>query len=138
MVNLVKKIVFVLLFGITSLIAQKNTTYWQQHVDYAMEVAMDVETFQYEGTQKLVYTNNSPDELNRVYYHLYYNAFQPGSEMDIRLQTIKDGDKRMLQDGKSRIGSLTESEVGFLHVKTLTQDGAKVDFKEEETILVVD
>lgn len=138
MVNLVKKIVYFVLFGISSLIAQKNTSYWQQHVDYTMDVAMDVETFQYEGTQKLVYTNNSPDVLNRVYYHLYYNAFQPGSEMDARLSSIKDGDKRMLTEGQSRIAVLTESEIGFLHINTLTQDGAEVDFNEEETILVVD
>ena len=74
---------------------------WQQHVDYTMDVQMDVKTYQYTGTQKLIYTNNSPDELSRVFYHLYYNAFQPGSEMDIRLQNIKDPDKRMMVDGKA-------------------------------------
>ena len=56
----------------------KNSTsstngYWQQHVDYTMDVDVNVEKFQYSGTQKLVYTNNSPDDLNNVYYHLYYN-----------------------------------------------------------------
>jgi len=59
--------------------AQNNTSYWQQHVDYKMEVDMNVENFQYSGTQELVYTNNSPDTLDRVFYHLYFNAFQPGS-----------------------------------------------------------
>ncbi len=138
MINLAKKIIFALLCGLTSLIAQNNTSYWQQHVDYSMDVTMDVATYRYKGTQKLVYTNNSPDALNRVYYHLYFNAFQPGSEMDVRLQTIQDGDKRMMVEGKSRISSLTEDEIGFLHVTSLTQDGAKVAFNEEETILVVD
>ncbi len=138
MIKLVKKIVFALLCGLTSLIAQNNTGYWQQHVDYTMDVTMDVKTYQYSGTQKLVYSNNSSETLNRVYYHLYYNAFQPGSEMDVRLQTIKDGDKRMLVDGKSRIASLSESEMGYLHATALTQDGMPVKFNEEETILVVD
>ena len=138
MINLVKKIVFLLFCGLTSLLAQNNTKYWQQHVDYTMDVNMNVENFQYKGAQKLVYTNNSPDQLDRVYYHLYYNAFQPGSEMDVRLQTVQDGDRRMLADCVSRIKSLSEEEQGYLHVKTLTQDGAKVTFNEEETILVVD
>ncbi len=137
MIKLIKKLVYVVLCGVGTLIAQNNTTYWQQHVDYTMDINMDVETFQYSGTQKLVYSNNSPDTLNKVYYHLYFNAFQPGSEMDVRLQNIKDGDKRMMEEGQSRITSLTEEEIGFLHVNTLTQDGEKVDFKEEETILVV-
>ena len=115
----------------------QNTGYWQQHVDYTMDVNMDVETYQYTGNQKLVYTNNSPDQLDRVFYHLYYNAFQPGSEMDIRLQNIKDPDKRMMEDGKSRIASLSESEMGYLHATSLTQDGQPVTFTEEGTILVV-
>jgi len=119
--------------------AQNTTNYWQQHVDYTMAVDMDVDNFQYTGTQKLVYTNNSPDELKRVYFHLYFNAFQPGSEMDIRLQNIADPDGRMTTaDKKSRIALLAESEQGYLHATSLTQDGSEVSFSEEGTILVVD
>ncbi|RIV34940.1 M1 family peptidase [Flagellimonas lutimaris] len=125
-------------FGATLFLSAQNSSSWQQHVDYTMDVQMDVKTYQYTGTQKLVYTNNSPDDLNRVFYHLFYNAFQPGSEMDIRLQNIKDPDKRMVENGESRIASLSESEMGYLHAKSLTQDGRPVSFKEEGTILVVD
>ncbi|WP_108425094.1 M1 family metallopeptidase [Flagellimonas amoyensis] len=121
-----------------SIVTAQQSGQWQQHVDYTMDVDMDVKTYQYTGTQKLVYTNNSPDELGRVFYHLYYNAFQPGSEMDIRLQNIKDPDKRMMENGKSRISTLSETEMGYLHAVTLTQDGQPVSFKEEGTILVVD
>ncbi|MGB3144636.1 MAG: M1 family peptidase, partial [Maribacter sp.] len=129
---------FFLTIGL-GLTAQNKTNYWQQHVDYTMEVDMDVKTYQYTGTQELVYTNNSPDALNRVYFHLYYNAFQPGSEMDIRLQTIADPDGRMItEDKKSRIASLTETEMGYLHPTSLTQDGSKVSYSEEGTVLVVD
>ena len=128
---------FSALLGSSLFLSAQNTGYWQQHVDYTMDVNMDVETYQYTGNQKLVYTNNSPDQLDRVFYHLYYNAFQPGSEMDIRLQNIKDPDKRMMEDGKSRIASLSESEMGYLHATSLTQDGQPVTFTEEGTILVV-
>jgi hypothetical protein len=130
----------VLALGFTvKVLAQNKTNYWQQHVDYTMDVNMDVTNFQYEGAQKLEYTNNSPDKLNRVYYHLYFNAFQPGSEMDSRLQSIQDPDNRMVtKDNKSRIANLSKSEMGFLHVTSLTQDGEKVTFNEEGTVLVVD
>lgn len=132
------KLVFILLGFLTVSHAQ-NTSYWQQHVDYTMEVTMNVENYQYTGTQKLIYTNNSPDTLNRVFYHLYFNAFQPGSEMDIRLQSIKDPDDRMMtEDGKSRIASLSENEMGYLHPTSLSQDGQNLDFDEEGTVLTVD
>ncbi|EAR02840.1 M1 family metallopeptidase [Maribacter sp. HTCC2170] len=137
--QLKKTAFFIFLIGLSSItLAQNNTSYWQQHVDYTMDVNMDVENYQYQGTQKLVYTNNSPEELKRVYYHLYFNAFQPGSEMDIRLQNIKDPDGRMVNEGKSRIADLTPSEIGYLHTKSLKQDGVEVNFNEEGTVLVVD
>ncbi len=132
------QVFFLTVFSGISMMSAQDACYWQQHVDYTMAVDMDVKTYQYTGTQKLVYTNNSPDELDRVFYHLYYNAFQPGSEMDIRLQNIKDPDKRMMDGDQSRISSLSESEMGYLHALTLTQDGQPVSFKEEGTILVVD
>lgn len=126
------------LVSLTTAVQAQNNSYWQQHVDYTMEVDMNVENFRYTGTQKLVYTNNSPDEITRVYYHLYFNAFQPGSEMDARLQSIVDPDGRMTtEDKKSRIASLTESEIGYLHALTLKQDGQTVSFEEEGTVLVV-
>ncbi|MEO9512855.1 MAG: M1 family metallopeptidase [Flavobacteriaceae bacterium] len=123
---------------ISMLSAQHNSGYWQQHVDYKMDVVMDVETYQYTGTQKLTYTNNSPDILHRVYYHLYFNAFQPNSEMDIRLQQIKDPDGRMMTEGKSRIATLSQDDIGYLQVQSLSQDGNSISFTEEGTILVVD
>ena len=122
----------------SSLEAQNNTSYWQQNVDYAMEVDVDVKNYQYNGTQKLVYTNNSPDELSRVYYHLFFNAFQPGSEMDIRLQSIADPDGRMMDQDKSRIASLGPEEIGYLRVSKLTQDNQTVSYVEEGTVLVVE
>jgi len=122
----------------STLEAQNNTSYWQQNVDYSMEVDVDVKNYQYAGTQKLVYTNNSPDDLNRVFYHLFFNAFQPGSEMDMRLQGIVDPDGRMMENGKSKIANLSPEEVGFLRVTSLTQDNLAVSYVEEGTVLVVD
>ncbi len=133
-----KKLIILALF-VSAIGFAQNTSYWQQHVDYTMEVDMNVENFQYTGTQQLVYTNNSPDELTRVYYHLYFNAFQPGSEMDMRLQNIADPDGRMTKENRSsRIAVLKESEIGYLHPTSLRQDGADATFSEEGTVLVVD
>jgi hypothetical protein len=134
----IKTVLFLALINFALFVqGQHSNSYWQQHVDYSIEVAMNVENYQYQGTQKLVYTNNSPDELTRVYYHLYFNAFQPGSEMDIRLQNINDPDGRMFVEGKSRIAALSPNEIGYLHPTSLTQDGEKVKFNEEGTVLVV-
>jgi hypothetical protein len=134
----------VLLFTLTG-IAQNNHTYWQQHVDYEMDVDIDVENFKYKGTQKLVYTNNAPEALNQVFYHLYFNAFQPGSEMDGRLKSIADPDGRMVTNkgtkenpiSVSRISELLPNEMGYLKVVSLKQSGKKVKYVTEGTLLEV-
>ena len=135
------------LFSIFTIIisAQNNSGYWQQHVDYTINVDVDVENYQYKGTQKLVYTNNSPDVLDKVFYHLYYNAFQPGSEMDARLQAIVDPDRRMVNNlgtkenpvYESRIAKLQPNEIGYLKVLSLTQDGNNVAHTTQGTVLEV-
>ena len=135
--TLLPKFIFVFSACVMGLNAQTNHSYWQQHVDYEMDVIIDVEKYQYTGTQHLVYTNNSPDELDRVYFHMYFNAFQPGSEMDIRLQNIKDPDGRMTVNGQSRIALLAPDEIGYLRASSLTQDGRDVSFVLEGTVLEV-
>ncbi len=140
-----KKILLVALVGIciSDAFAQ-NSSYWQQHVNYKMEVNMDVKSYQYQGKQELVYTNNSSDTLRKVYYHLFNNAFQPGSEMDMRLQSIKDPDGRMFtklkesdEKKQSRIANLKPDEIGYLHITNFKQDGTSAVAKEVETILEV-
>jgi hypothetical protein len=107
--------------------------YWQQHVSYTMEIDMDVDTYQYEGKQKLVYTNNSPDILTRVYYHLYFNAFQPGSEMDVRSRTIRDPSPKI----GDRISKLQPDEIGYIKVKSLKQNGKVISHETVGTVLEV-
>lgn len=114
--------------------AQNNTDYWQQEVEYEMKIDMDAEKHQYQGEQELVYHNNSPDTLNKVFYHLYFNAFQPGSQMDVRSRTIKDPDERV----GDRISKLSEDEIGYIKVKELLQDGETVDHEVVGTVLEVD
>jgi hypothetical protein len=107
---------------------------WQQRAEYAMEVDMDVTTHRYTGKQTLMYYNNSPDTLDRLFYHLYYNAFRPNSAMDVRSRTIIDPDGRV----RDRISKLSEDEMGYMHVSNLQLDGKPQPHKEVGTILEVD
>ncbi len=106
---------------------------WQQRAEYSMDVHLDVKTHRLNGSQKLTYYNNSKDTLNKVYYHLYFNAFQPGSLMDVRSRNIADPDPRV----RDRIVKLTDEEIGYQHIKSLKQDGKDVSMKTEGTILEV-
>ncbi len=119
--------------ALVSATAQNTSSYWQQKVDYKMVINMDVKTYQYKGKQELKYTNNSPDTLKRVFYHLYFNAFQPGSEMDVRSRNIEDQDARV----GDRISKLSPSEIGYIKPTSLIQDGIAVKYNITGTIMAV-
>ena len=125
-----KNILFALTLLSTSFVSAQ---YWQQAVDYTIEVALDHETARYNGTQTVVYTNNSPETLHKVFFHQYFNAFKPGSEMAIRLKNAGDKNRRFKVD----IDSLSPKQQGYLKVRGLTQDGIMADVVDSETILEV-
>ncbi len=117
---------------ITNVSAQ--TDRWQQRVEYKMDINFDVSTHQFTGDQKIVYFNNSPDTLSKVFYHLYFNAFQPGSMMDVRSRILPDPDNRI----RDRISYLEDFEVGYHKINSLKQNGKKLDYHIEGTTLEVE
>lgn len=133
-----------LIFLSLELSAQRKG-YWQQSVDYTMSIDVDEKNYRYQGDMTLKYTNNSGLELNKVYFHLYFNAFQPGSMMDERLSNIPDPDMRMMVNHgtrenpvlESRISTLTPEQIGYQKVQTLTFNGQPTEFKVDGTILEV-
>lgn len=128
----VLSLTFVLFFSSLALYGQ-DKNYWQQEVEYQMEIDVDAENHQFTGSQTLTYHNNSPDTLRRVFYHLYFNAFQPNSMMDVRSRTIEDPDSRV----RDRIQQLPEDEIGYHHINSLQQDGSDVEYTVDGTILEV-
>jgi len=129
-------------------LATAQSGYWQQRIKYVMDVQLDVAANKMNGIQKISYTNNSPDTLNQLFIHLFWNAFQPGSMMDVALQnsekivlgtnaagkTLTDFDRRF----KKKIAEMSPEEQGWCHITSLTVNGQKQSFKEYETILKVD
>lgn len=116
-----------------ALIASTQSASWQQRAEYKIDVDLNDNNHQYKGKQLITYFNNSPDVLNKVYFHLYFNAFQPGSAMDVRSRTIVDPDGRVAD----RIFNLKPEEYGYLHIKSFKYEGRTLKTFESETILEV-
>ena len=104
-----------------------------------MDIDVDAENFTYQGKQTLTYTNNSPDELKVVYFHLYWNAFKAGSMMDQRVGGQgKNGDSRLQKDGISRLASIPKTEEGAQNIHWIKQNGKDLKFEIQETIMKVE
>jgi len=131
---------------------------WQQHIDYKINAALDVASNIVKGTEEIVYTNNSPDTLRKVYFHMYWNAFAPNSAMDIRsrelgknylsvrrgapitsastllgVDNVQDWDRRV----KDRIQNLTPTEIGYQRISQILISGKAQKLVDHETILEV-
>ena len=114
---------------------------WQQRVNYKMDIEVDAPKNQFKGKQRLEYSNNSDKILDKVFYHLYWNAFQPNSSMDVRSQELgkilingrPDWDPRV----KDRISKLKPDEIGYQKIISLKMNGIPQPFKYHETILEV-
>ena len=141
--NMKATLLSLFLFSSLALFAQPDR--WQQRVKYTMNIDMDVEANQYKGKQKIDYWNNSPDTLTKVFFHLYWNAFQPGSMMDERSRRqgsiqvqrgnnrVPDWDVRV----RDRIVNLKPEEIGYQKVASIKMNGREQKTKLHETILEV-
>jgi len=138
-----KKIVLSTLCMLILVISYAQPDRWQQRVKYTMDVKVDVNTNRFSGTQKLEYTNNSPDTLGKLFYHLYWNAFQPGSMMDMRSQRqgamsgSREGAPDWDQRVRDRIANLQPDEIGYQRVSDLKVNGRSQKMIEHETILEI-
>ena len=74
------------ILSLSSVTAQPDR--WQQHIKYNINVDMNVITNRFTGSEKIEYINNSPDTLNHIFFHAYWNAFQPNSSMDVRSREL--------------------------------------------------
>ena len=136
------RIIWMLILTLTTLssFAQPENR-WQQRVSYKMTIDMDAAKNQFKGRQILEYSNNSDKSLSKVFYHLYFNAFQPNSSMDVRSRELgkivnngrADWDPRV----RDRISKLKEDEIGYQKIISLKMNGVPQPFKYHETILEV-
>jgi len=129
------------LFVLAQVAQTSSSGYWQQRVKYVMDIDMNAETNRFTGKQKLEYWNNSPDTLTEVFYHLYWNAFQPKSMMDVqsRRQGLMQVGGRQDWDGRvrDRILNLKPDEIGYQKIISLKMNGRQQSSTVLETILAV-
>ena len=107
--------------------------YWQQEANYKIFVDINVKNNRYKGNQEIVYTNNSNDTLNKIFIHLYFNAFKASSDMAERLVSGDDINTRF----DINLKELKPEEEGYLDVFNLKQDNTDVDSFVSDTILEV-
>lgn len=122
--------IFLIVFYSSRIIAQGDE-YWQQTADYHIKADIDVKSHTFNGIQRVIYHNNSPDTLFKIYFHLYYNAFQPNSMMAVRALDIPDPERNI----EKSFSELKSNETGKVDIQVLKQNDSLLNFEIFETIL---
>lgn len=104
-----------------------HSDYWQQDVYYQIQGNIDETKDIIKGEETLTYWNNSPDDLNFVYFHLYQNAFQPCSH---------HAELNTQNNNKIKYGPYESNEKGT-EIHSISSEGRRLLLEQDNTILKV-
>ena len=111
-----KKRLFILLLFTAQLVW--GAEYFQQHVSYQVQAKLHHLQHRLSVSEKLIYTNHSPDTLSTIWFHLYFNKFRKGA---------------FTEDGVPR-----KEDDGYLAIDSLHQDGRlSYDIDIDHTLMSV-
>ncbi|UOQ65376.1 M1 family metallopeptidase [Hymenobacter volaticus] len=98
--------------------------YWQQQVNYSIDVTLDDKQHVLTGREELVYTNNSPSALPFIWFHLWPNAYRDDNTAFARQQ---------LRNQSRKFHFSTAQQRGFIDQLEFKVDGqpAKLEYDPE-------
>lgn len=111
-----KKVLW-LIFFISISINLSGSTYWQNHVEYDIEVKLDDQEHMLYGEQEIKYFNNSPDTLKKIYLLLYPNAYK---------DTNTAFAKQQLRLGKTKFKKSSVEERGYIDIANIAVENEHV------------
>lgn len=103
--------------------------YWQQDVHYTIDAHINEKSNIVSASEELVYTNNSPDTLRYVYFHLYQNAFTKGSYLEDLHNANHAPIHRMGEYQKQGLGTTVDQ---------VTVDGQSVQVIMDNTVMKIE
>lgn len=98
-----RKYLIILFFCLAST-AFAQDKYWQQHIRYNIDVALNDKEKSLKGFETIVYKNNSPSELDFIWFHIWPNAYK--QESTALFQQIKGDTSRVKKLEKYTYGSI--------------------------------
>lgn len=79
--------------------------YWQQQVNYTIDVTLNDKENTLHGFEKIEYINNSPDTLRFIWIHLWPNAYK-------NVKTTYS--KQLIENGNTKFYFSNEEEKGYI------------------------
>lgn len=97
-----------------------SAQYWQQRVDYTIDVKLLEKEKSLEGFAQIVYINNSPDTLSFIWFHLWPNAHKNDRTAF---------SEQMLRNGNTAFYFSDEEQRGYINRLDFSVDNKRINFE---------
>ena len=98
-----------------------STQYWQQQVNYQITVSLNDKKHSLTGFEKIEYTNNSPDTLIYIWFHIWPNAYKT-DKTAFSDQLLKNGNTKFYFSDKEQRGYINRLDFKVDNVTAETED----------------
>jgi len=115
-----RKFIFLLLL-IIAIQLTAYSQYWQQQVNYTIDVSLNDKEHTLTGFEKIEYTNNSPDTLRFIWFHLWPNAFK-NDKTAYTDQALENGSTKFYFSDKGDKGYINRLEFKVNNVTATIED----------------
>jgi len=110
--------------------------YWQQQVNYEINIKIDDKTQQLTGYETLNYQNNSPDTLRYIWLQLDQNKLKRNS--DSKLSTAAKALKKVTYKSVRKMIETDKFDGGYHITKVTARNGKPLQFTINDTMLRID
>jgi len=117
----VKKLPFLLHFLLLLTSAHSQQNYWQQEVNYTIEVSLNDKDNTLNGFEKIEYVNNSPDTLRFIWFHIWPNAYK-NDKTAFSDQLLENGNTKFYFSGKEQKGYINRLDFKVNNITAATED----------------
>ena len=109
-----------------------QSSYFQQHVSYSIDVTLDDKQHSLSGYEKIVYTNHSSDTLNHLYFHLWPNAYK-NDKSSFTQQNVENRQTKFYYSHEEERGSIDS-----LNFKVNNESVNISNYNNHEDIIVLE
>ncbi len=95
--------------------------YWQQQVNYTIDVSLNDKEHTLDAFEKIEYINNSPDTLTFIWFHLWPNAYK-NDRTAFTDQELENGNTKFYFSDKEQKGYINRLDFKVNNITATTED----------------
>jgi hypothetical protein len=116
-----KAVFYLLLLLSYTNISVSQSNKWQQQVNYLIDVTLNDKDHTLDGFEKILYTNNSPDTLKFIWFHLWPNAYK-NDKTAFSDQLLENGNTKFYFSPKEEKGYINRLDFRVDNISAKTED----------------